>query len=152
MSRCKQRAKKAGDESGSGREKKRGKEQDEEELLQDKWTSWRPERVTDEGYATSEYISCSRVALYSMHESIYMVLDDSIPRTVPESRQRLASVPLYTDGTYDLSNVDTTRLTPRVICTSCVSPSGFPSFSVSSHVSKFMEILRKANDQRHFMT
>lgn len=55
-----------------GGKKKRGKEQDEEELLQDKWTSWRPERVTDEGYATSEYISCSRVALYSMHESIYI--------------------------------------------------------------------------------
>jgi len=69
MSRCKQRVKgtnAVGHRVGS-KPKKKNEEQDEEELLQDKWTSWRPERVTDEGYATSEYISCA----LRMHESIY---------------------------------------------------------------------------------
>lgn len=73
MSRCKQRAKKRHGRLVTRvvRGGKKSKELNEEELLQDKWTSWRPERVTDEGYATSEYISCSRTAIYSMHESIY---------------------------------------------------------------------------------
>jgi len=47
--------------------KKRTKSSTKRSFLQDKWTSWRPERVTDEGYATSEYISCA----LRMHESIY---------------------------------------------------------------------------------
>lgn len=72
MSRRKQRVKGTNavghrDESEPKKKKRRSEKQDEEELLQDKWTIWRPERVTDEGYATSEYISCA----LRMHESIY---------------------------------------------------------------------------------
>lgn len=159
MSRCKQRAKKRHGRLVTRvvRGGKKSKELNEEELLQDKWTSWRPERVTDEGYATSEYISCSRTAVYSMHESIYGArrLDSANRCWIASTFSFRSSV--TQDGTY--SQALTRHDSHRVIRT----PSASRLLSLRlllSHVSCvliyyyfffFLGILRNANDRCHFM-
>lgn len=147
MSRCKQRAKRreTRDESSSEGKKKKAKSRTKRSFC----------KINEPaGVPNASRMKVTRpLNTFPARVSPYIVCMNrhirySIPWTVPESRRRLASVPPYTDGTYDLSNVDTTRFAPCHLYTARLS---FGLSILLGTVFRFMGILRNTNDQCHFM-